>query len=317
MSHNPSQISRASSRAALLLVSIQDLDSLSRRKPPMVYRIASVLGSHCFGDNRKGPSSSSSTLSSQPSSQRLLSDDFHGDSIVIQDDASVSSRSIVLNYDNSSTTVPSSSGILTTMEEQQQQQNGDDDFDDGEDGDDEDEGDDEEEVNEGSWRYGMSKAQILRRMKLELERRKFMEKKRREQSRVLLKPASFLWTTSLMNGYGARSSRRTSALTAYETIVIMNTAAMRIQGRATLASSTIDQANGYIENNFDDFIGLESLEEGSLILCSQNMATVTDNESRQCPSIPFGYQRNETSTLVSFPALSETPSPSGRISRSE
>ncbi|KAF9100441.1 hypothetical protein BGX27_000405 [Mortierella sp. AM989] len=271
MSRSPLPNPNSSSRASLLLISHQELEASSANEASFVCKIAGFLGGGCYDGTRKKASESSGqrVLGPQSASNEIFSTDNHGRSIEAEDGAGTSGR-------------PSESPAV--MEE-------------------EDGSDNEEDDSQG-----MSKAKILYRMKLELERRKFLENERRERRRTLLKPASYLSNVNLRNGHDTRSSR--SSLSTYETLVIMNsaTAALNVKAGATIALNNTDQAIGYIENDFDRLSTIS--EEGGSLPGAQTTAMFSHIPSRPLPRVPYRYVRNRLSDrgkMTSFPALSETP----------
>ncbi|KAF9343257.1 hypothetical protein BGX26_006011 [Mortierella sp. AD094] len=312
MSRNHLPSSNVPSRAVLLLALIQELEASSRRKTsPCICRFPSLLGGDCYGGARKKksetcnisePPTSHSNSSFQSASQGQLCDDHHGGpNSEFQNEIEISSRSSGIDVGSPSTTIDSSESPTATEEEEEEEEEE-------EDGDDDEEEEGEEEDGEDEF-HGMSKAQILRRMKLEIERRKFLEKERRERSRALLKPASYLWTTNPRNERDNRPS-----LTTYETMVLVNAAtALHMKGTATVTLNTVDQASGYIESNF-------SSSGGSCNGMDRGQPTTTTLfphvPLRPLPPTPCRYLRNKLSAMTFFPARSDTLSDGSGLSRS-
>ncbi|KAG0003542.1 hypothetical protein BGZ80_002261 [Entomortierella chlamydospora] len=292
------------SMATLLLASIQELDASSRQKmSSCICGIPGLFGGDCSGGARKKKPeacdiselpTSHSSRELQSARQKQLCDDHHDSpDSEVQNETETSSRSFEMDVGSSSVAIDSSENpTLTEEDEGEKGEEGEGDDSEGEDGEEED-GDDEF--------LGMSKAQIIRRMKLEIEHRKFLEKERRERSRTILRPAGYLWTTSPRNEHDNRPS-----LSTYETMVVMNAAtALHMKGRPTVTLDTADQTNGYIENDFSHTSCSYGMDRGQ----PTTTTLFPHIPLRPLPPTPCGYLRNKLSSTF-FPARSRSDSQS-------
>ncbi|KAF9167424.1 hypothetical protein BGX20_011602 [Mortierella sp. AD010] len=185
MSLNHLSGSSVPSMAALLLESIQELDASSRQKTSScICGIPGLFGGDCNGGVRKRKpeacdiselTTSHSSRGLQSARQRQLCDDYHDSpDSEVQNETETPSRSFETDVGSPSIAIDSS-GNPTLIEEDEGEEREE------REGDDSGEEDGEEEDGDDEF-FGMSKAQIIRRMKLEIERRKFLEKERRERT---------------------------------------------------------------------------------------------------------------------------------------